>query len=82
MKERIKKDSKRKILSAHEKNEIKELLRTYSSNIEADEVSAIGEFAICHQQIKNKLLKLLRKLSLSPVGCNEVKFPTFHLILL
>lgn len=43
------------IINVNEKNEteFRELLKTYSSDIEADEVSAIGKLTICHQRIKN-----------------------------
>lgn len=55
------------LINTNEVNEIKfkELLKTYSYDIEADEVSAVGEFAIWNQQIKKKLLKMLRKHSLA-----------------
>lgn len=69
------------LLNANEKNETEfiELQKTYSSDIEVDEISAIGEFAIWHQQIKNKNPKNATK---ALIGCYEEIFPTVHRLLL
>jgi len=56
---------------------MKELIKTYSLITEADEVSAIGEFALWHQQIKTKLLKFLRKLSLAVMKKYSLLFNGF-----
>jgi len=70
-----------KILNVHEINEmkIKELLRILTWIIEADWVSAIGEFAIWHQQIKTNTTKNATE---AFIGCNKEIFPTVHRILL
>jgi len=58
--------------------EFKELLKTYSADIEADEVSAVGEFTIWHQQVKNKNPKNATE---AFINCNEEIFPTVHRLL-
>jgi len=65
---------------ANEKNEteFKELLKTYSSDIEADEISAIGEYAILYQRIKNKNPKNATE---AFFDCNEDIIPTVHRLL-
>ncbi|XP_008180518.1 52 kDa repressor of the inhibitor of the protein kinase-like [Acyrthosiphon pisum] len=68
------------LINANEKNEteFKELLKTYSADIEADKVSAIGEFTIWHHQVKNKNPKNATE---AFINCNEEISPTVHQLL-
>jgi len=58
--------------------EFRELLKIYSSGIEADELSAIGEYTIWYQQIKNKTPKNAMEVF---IDCNEEIFHTVHRLL-
>lgn len=71
------------LINANEKNEteFKELLKTYSSDIEADEISAIGEFAIWYEHIKNKNPKNPKNVTEAFFDSNEDIFPTVYRLL-